>query len=111
ADVGLHLAYLGIESASEETLAAVRKNARVQEARRSVRLLQGLGVNVYGLYMLALPGETLDDMRRTIDLAVELDTDVASFSRTTPYAGSPMDRAEGLVLDPKYRESYDNWHM
>jgi radical SAM superfamily enzyme YgiQ (UPF0313 family) len=109
ADVGLHLAYLGIETASDETLAKVGKNGRIEEARRSVKLLQGLGVNVYGLYMMGLPGESMEDMRRTVDTAIELGTDVASFSRTTPYPGSPTDRAEKLVLDPRYRDSHDNW--
>lgn len=109
ADVGLHLAYLGIETASDETLAKVGKNGRIEEARRSVKLLQGLGVNVYGLYMMGLPGESMEDMRRTVDTAIELGTDVASFSRTTPYPGSPTDRAEKLILDPRYRDSHDNW--
>lgn len=109
ADVGLHLAYLGIETASDATLERVGKNGKISEARNSVRLLQSLGVNVYGLYMLGLPGETMADMNRTIATAVELGTDVASFSRTTPYAGSPIDREHGLVLDPRYRESHDNW--
>ncbi len=109
ADVGLHLAYLGIETAKDETLANVGKNGRIDEARRSVELLQNLDVNVYGLYMMGLPGESMDDMRRTVETAIEIGTDVASFSRTTPYPGSPTDRAQRLVLDPRYRDSHDNW--
>ena len=38
--------------------------------------------------MYGLPGETLEDAYRTIDFALELNTDYAEFSITIPYPGT-----------------------
>jgi anaerobic magnesium-protoporphyrin IX monomethyl ester cyclase len=107
---GLHIAYLGIESASDETLAEVQKRATRDQARAAVATLKSVGVLAYGLFVLGLPGETRKSMRETLDFALELDCDVATFSRMTPYAGAPLDREQRLVARPDFQDTHDNWH-
>jgi radical SAM superfamily enzyme YgiQ (UPF0313 family) len=109
-EAGLHIAYLGIESASEEALVEVKKRATREQAKKAVAILREVGVLSYGLFVLGLPGETIKSMRDTLEFALELDCDVATFSRMTPYAGAPLDRERRLVRHADFQETYDNWH-
>ena len=50
--------------------------------------------------MFGYPGETLDEMRQTIDFSVELDPDLAQYTILTPYPGTPIYdelKASGLI--------------
>jgi anaerobic magnesium-protoporphyrin IX monomethyl ester cyclase len=109
-DVGLHIAYLGIESGSDATLEAVAKRATRAQAHDAVAKLRRVGVLSYGLFVLGLPGETHRELRETLDFALELDCDIATFSRMTPYAGAPLDRMHRIVERPEFRDTHDNWH-
>ena len=65
-----------------------RKGPGAREVRAKVAALKRAGMLTYAMYLLGLPGETAKSARRTIDLALELDTNAASFSMATPFAGT-----------------------
>jgi anaerobic magnesium-protoporphyrin IX monomethyl ester cyclase len=81
---------LGLEAASDVTLAALGKGTTVDQARRAVAAARGAGLTVYADFMLGSPGESRRDVLDTIDLALELDPDYAQFSATTAYPGTAM---------------------
>ncbi|MFT4570169.1 MAG: anaerobic magnesium-protoporphyrin IX monomethyl ester cyclase [Hyphomicrobiaceae bacterium] len=110
-EVGLHIAYLGVESGSDATLEAVAKRATRSQALDAVEKLRKVGVLSYGLFVLGLPGETQRELNETLEFALELDCDIATFSRMTPYAGAPLDREHRIVERPEYADTHDNWHV
>ncbi len=90
---GCHSLHIGVESASPETLARYKKGTDCGRIRQSFRLCRKHGIRTVGYFMMGLPGETKEDMFRTIDLAIELDCDYASFNVCMPVIGTAL-RAE-----------------
>ena len=87
---GCQRIHFGIESGSDETLKTVKKKITTEQARIAVAAAKKVGLEVLTYFMLGLPGETEEDMRKTIDFALELDADYTEFSVTVPYAGTEM---------------------
>ncbi len=64
---GLSTIAYGLESASEPVLKTTKKNADLKKLPHMVRLTQSLGIDVELFTMYGLPGETLDDARKTLN--------------------------------------------
>ncbi len=87
---GLQAVKFGVESADTARLKQIGKNLDVDKVRRSVATAQDLGIKVHLTFMFGLPGETLETMQRTLDLAYELDPDSAQFTVAVPFPGSRL---------------------
>ncbi len=99
---GFTALYFGVESASQETLDRIGKGIRVEQAIKVFRWVKELGGFAAGSFILGFPWETLEDMRKTVELAIKLDPSYAQFTVLTPYPGTPMfDFAvkHGLIVD------------
>jgi len=48
------------------------------------------GIEIVGFFMLALPGETIETMKKTIDFAIELDPDYAKATITVPFPSTQL---------------------
>jgi radical SAM superfamily enzyme YgiQ (UPF0313 family) len=90
AESGLRAVKYGVESADTARLKRIGKNLDVDRVRATVRAVQRLGIKVHLTFMFGLPGETLETMQRTLDLAYELDPDSAQFTVATPFPGSRL---------------------
>ncbi len=88
AQTGLAAVKFGVESADTSRLKRIGKNLDVQMVRRSVQAAHDHGIKVHLTFMFGLPGETLETMQRTLDLAYELDPDSAQFTIAVPFPGS-----------------------
>ncbi len=94
--------YVGVESASQETLDKIGKRIRVEQAIRVFQWRREVGIGMTASFILGFPWETLEDMRRTVELAIRLGPDYAQFTVLTPYPGTPLfeyARREGLIED------------
>lgn len=89
---GCHTVFLGIESGSDEILEKYSKKITTDEIRKTIRMLNTYKIRVLGYFILGLPGEDRDSIRKTIDLAKQLDIDFASFATATPDLGTPLRR-------------------
>ena len=87
-DAGCWLVSLGIESGDETILRNIKKGITLDDAKRSVNLLQKTGIKSIGYYMFGLPGETHQTIKKTIAFSKELDTDYAYFFTATPFPGT-----------------------
>ncbi|MEO5336333.1 MAG: B12-binding domain-containing radical SAM protein [Magnetospirillum sp. WYHS-4] len=97
---GCRRVHYGVESGSQAVLDLMRKHTTPDKARQAIRAAKDAGLTVLAFFMLGNVGETQDDMRTTIDFAVELDPDFAEFSITIPYPGTEMYRqclADGTI--------------
>ena len=82
---GLYLISLGIESGSDRILKIMRKGTTVAGIRKSVKMINKSGIDVAGFFILGFPGETKDDIEKTISLACELDLVRANFFTYLPF--------------------------
>lgn len=79
---------IGVESGSDEILKKVRKGVTVERIRRGVEVIKGAGIPLTIYLMIGFPGETDDDVRKTIRFADEIDADYNSLSVVAPYYGT-----------------------
>jgi len=80
----------GVETGSERLQKFIRKNIDFNYAKKIIKLTKNLGIETKGFFMLGFPTETKEEMNTTIDLAIELDLDIAVFSLVTPYPGTDL---------------------
>lgn len=87
-DAGCTYIAYGFESGSQEILDRVRKHTTIEQMVGVVRMTKEAGIRIRGYFMLGLPGETADHVRRTIAFAKKLDVELASFTLFVPLPGS-----------------------
>lgn len=73
-----HIKY-GIEFGTEKALILANKQATLAQAREAVRLTKQVGIECKGNFILGIPGEDLEDCRKTVAFARELSPDLVSF--------------------------------
>jgi len=81
---GCYRVYFGIETGSEDILRIINKGETLEDIRRAVAMSKKAGLETFGFFMLALPGETEKTMQETIDFAKELKLDMAKIAITIP---------------------------
>lgn len=82
---------LGIESGSRHVRDGVEKGRFGDpEIVATVNKVRSHGIHVAANYIFGLPDDTLDSMRATLDLALELNTEWANFYCAMAYPGSPL---------------------
>ena len=91
ADANCYDLSLGIESGVQRLLDVINKKITPERSARAVKTVRDHSdIQLEGLFILGLPGETRADSLRTIRFARSLDLDMAQFSILCPYPGSPM---------------------
>lgn len=61
-----------------------------EEARGLVESLNGIGIKTCGFFIIGYPGESLEDMKLTLDYANSLPLDQRNIYIATPYPGTPL---------------------
>ncbi len=89
---GLMKVHLGVESGSPEILRKVNRPTDLDVVRRAVRWSREEGITTLGFFMIGLPDETAEDVRRTINLALELNCDYIQVNKFVPCPPSPLYR-------------------
>jgi radical SAM superfamily enzyme YgiQ (UPF0313 family) len=89
-EAGCFALELGIESGSNEILKAINKKITVEEAERAVKIIKKAGIPVAADFILGHPGETLETIKKTVNLAVKLNTNRISVGIMTPYPGTKI---------------------
>ena len=80
----------GVESGSQRVLDYIKKKQTVDDVREAFAQAQAAGLQTMGFFIFGLPTETADTMDQTIDLALELDPDLANFMIAAPYPGTEL---------------------
>lgn len=82
---------LGIESGSQHVRDGVEKGRfGEREIVATVNKIRAHGIHVAANYIFGLPDDTVDSMRATLNLALELNTEWANFYCAMAYPGSPL---------------------
>jgi radical SAM superfamily enzyme YgiQ (UPF0313 family) len=89
-DAGCLMVSLGIESADPDMLERHKSGVSLDEVRDTVRRIQKAGLRAKGLFMMGLPGETEESIRRTSDFIISLGLDDMNMAKFTPFPGAPL---------------------
>lgn len=87
-DAGCRLMIVGYESGDPQILKNIKKGATVDMARRFTENAHKLGITIHADFIVGLPGETRESIRRTVDFAKELDCETIQVSIAHPYPGT-----------------------
>jgi anaerobic magnesium-protoporphyrin IX monomethyl ester cyclase len=103
---------IGGESGSPEMLRRMRKGARVEDLKGTVRVLRRAGIDSLVYFLIGLPGETQATIRETIRQAKKVNSDYVEFYPATPYPGTELFRIaseEGWIAGEDWaRFRYDD---
>ncbi|RPI29598.1 MAG: radical SAM protein [Acidobacteria bacterium] len=80
----------GIESGNEQILRRAAKGANPKKAHQALTWARTAGIKNWGYFIIGLPGETVETIRETIDLAKSLPLELALFHIAAPYPGTPF---------------------
>jgi anaerobic magnesium-protoporphyrin IX monomethyl ester cyclase len=87
---GCRRVYLGLESGSQETLKLMNKRATLEEGIEAVHLFHRSGIEVAAFFIVGYPGERIDSIESTFQLALTLPLDEISFNVPFPLPGSRL---------------------
>ncbi len=94
---GCYSVFVGIESGSQRVLDLMRKGLKIVQIEKTICLIKKIGFFTTGFFILGYPGETEQEMERTIRFARGLPLDAADFSNFMPLPGSEVfEREYGL---------------
>lgn len=99
-DAGGRLMIVGYESGDPQILKNIKKGANVDMARRFTANAHKLGLKIHADFIVGLPGESKESIRRTIDFAKELDCETIQVSIAHPYPGTEFydyAKSNGLI--------------
>ncbi len=85
---GCRLLIVGYESGDPQILRNIKKGATVDRAIRFTRDAHRAGLKIHGDFIVGLPGETPETLRRSLEFAKRLDTETIQVSVAHPYPGT-----------------------
>jgi hopanoid biosynthesis associated radical SAM protein HpnJ len=87
-DAGCRLLIVGYESGDPQILKNIKKGATIDMAERFTANCKKLGLIIHGDFIVGLPGESRESIRKTIDFAKKLDNETIQVSIAHPYPGT-----------------------
>ena len=87
-EAGCRLLIVGYESGDQQILKNIKKGATIDMALRFTENCKKLGLIIHGDFIIGLPGETRESIRKTIDFAKRIDTETIQVSLAHPYPGT-----------------------
>ncbi len=87
-EAGCRLMIVGYESGDQQILKNIKKGATLDMAQRFTTNAHKLGLTIHGDFIVGLPGDSGESIRRTIDFAKRLDTETIQVSIAHPYPGT-----------------------
>lgn len=91
-EAGCHTIIFGLETVNHKLLAGFGKAIPRETTEATLKACNRRGVRTVGTFILGLPGEDEEAVRRTIRWATELPLDFATFNVATPRMGTSLRR-------------------
>ena len=104
AGAGCKTVWVGAESGSQKILDAMEKGDKVADIARATKLLQAHGIEVGFFLQFGYPGETWDDVQRTLQMVRDCAPDDIGISVSYPLPGTKFYERVKLDLGEK-----QNW--
>ena len=85
---GCHIVWVGAESGSQKVLNAMEKGTKVEQIYEATQRLHKAGVQIGFFLQFGYPGETLDDVERTLQMVRDCRPDDIGMSVSYPLPGT-----------------------
>jgi len=82
---GTYMITYAIETASERIQKLIKKNLDVKKVIENIKYSHEIGLITRGYFMIGFPGETIDEIKKTVSLAIESKLDMVSFWAVVPF--------------------------
>lgn len=105
---GCWMVALGLESGSNKILKLSKKMTTVKQNNDISRMLDSVGIKIYGYFIIGLLGETKETIKQTIDMAKKLPITFAIFHVASPYPGTvfyKQVKKKGYLTDENWESS------
>jgi radical SAM superfamily enzyme YgiQ (UPF0313 family) len=91
----------GVESGSQKILDILKKDITVPQIKNGFNTCRKFHIRRFANFMVNTPGETEEDIQKTIVLAKELNATLNTFNVTTPFPGTDLYKEIETKLSPK----------
>lgn len=104
-DAGCYLIAYGVESGVQKSLDFLNKRFTIEQTKKAIQNTKAAGIMTQAYLIIGVPGETRNDVKKTIDFAMSLDLDFAQFSLLVPFPGTELYK----YADEKGMVQCDDW--
>ena len=98
ARAGCQAICFGVESGNQEVLDLVKKRSSLAKVREAMRMTQAVGISALASFIIGLPGETEETLRKTVEFADSLREEFGSlygFHILAPFPGTEVREKAG----------------
>ncbi|MFH1692423.1 MAG: radical SAM protein [Candidatus Omnitrophota bacterium] len=81
---------IGVESGDAAVLKKIKKHLDLNRVLEVTRMARKAGIEVYGFFIIGLPGDTAESMQKTIDFAIRMNPTIANFCIAIPFPGTEL---------------------
>ncbi|MFH1416485.1 MAG: radical SAM protein [Elusimicrobiota bacterium] len=102
---GFYVVHIGIESGSQKILNYMGKVLEIGFIEKRIKEIRSAGLDICGYFIMGYPGETADDIKDTIKLALKLPLTRAMFMNFLPIPGTQIYdqlKQSGSLKDDEY---------
>jgi len=99
---GCQIIMYGVEWAEEKYLEKYKKQYTTEQIKTAFKLTRKVGIKRLGTFLMGVPGQTKESIENTMDFAIEIDADYASFNVAVPRVNTSFRDealAEGLISE------------
>jgi anaerobic magnesium-protoporphyrin IX monomethyl ester cyclase len=89
-EVGFFRIAFGVESANNKVLKNINKGESIEVIERSIKIACDLGYEVELFFIIGSPGETMEDMQRSFDLALRYPVANVMFYNIVPFVATEL---------------------
>jgi radical SAM superfamily enzyme YgiQ (UPF0313 family) len=108
AGAGFKEVFYGVESGSDGVLTRMAKGQTLADIKRATALTRKAGLVQHWFIMFGYPGETLEDVERTVALILDVAPESLSTTVAYPIRGTPLyDRVQELLTSKSWSRSDD----
>jgi anaerobic magnesium-protoporphyrin IX monomethyl ester cyclase len=98
-----------VETGSPRLQKLIKKNIQLDKIKRNIEIANSLRINTHGFFMIGFPGETLEEMKMTIDFMLSSKLHTCSLFAVMPFEGTELgeiSRGMGIVPVSDFSMSY-----
>jgi len=89
-DSGCRRLFVGVESADNRILSAMDKHSRIENIAKGIKMVNDIGIKVSAGFIIGFPGDGRETVRKSIELAKELQFDELTFTFLNVYPGTDL---------------------
>ena len=80
----------GVDFGTQKWLMQTKKYTTLEQAKKAINATKKIGIAAKASFMIGMPGETIDEIKATINFARELNPTYSTFNIFTPLPGSQL---------------------